>query len=192
MVRSCTSHPGVLGSIPTGKREEPGKTCTHCVKVPGFSRVDPQGPAVINTHTISHLANTHPARTVLDDTHRGYASFSDICGARFGSGFGIGFTLLRARSFTRSPSARHPPFTQYPFSPRSLVCGGQPSPHKPGLVVSHSTCPPLSSPHAHSFVIGPAVINLQIGIQKETQKPNRTIKTVVPGPNHGTQVLNLP
>ena len=61
---------------------------------------------------------------------------------------------------TRSPSSRPPPFTHYPFPPRSLVCGGQPSPHKPRLVVSHSTCPPLSSsPHAHSFVIGPAVIN---------------------------------
>ena len=38
----------------------------------------------------------------------------------------------------------------------------QPSPHKPEprLVVSHSTCPPLSSsPHAHSFVLGTAVIN---------------------------------
>ena len=33
------------------------------------------------------------------------------------------------------------------------------TPHRPRLVVSHSTCPPLSSsPHAHSFVIGPAVI----------------------------------
>ncbi len=61
---------------------------------------------------------------------------------------------------TRSPSSRHPLFTHYPFPPRSLVCGGQASPHKPRLVVSHSTCPPLSSsPHAHSFVIGPAVIN---------------------------------
>jgi hypothetical protein len=42
------------------------------------------------------------------------------------------------------------------------VCGGQPSPHshKPRLVVSHSTCPPLSSsPHAHIFVLGTAVIN---------------------------------
>ena len=30
---------------------------------------------------------------------------------------------------------------------------------RPRLVVSHSTCPPLSSPpHANSFVIGPAVI----------------------------------
>ena len=61
---------------------------------------------------------------------------------------------------TRSPSSRHPPFTHYPFPPRSLVCGGQPSPHKPRLVVSHSTCPPLSSsPHAHSFVLGTEVIN---------------------------------
>jgi len=72
-----------------------------------------------------------------------------------GSGFGIGFSPR-----TRSPSSRHPPFTHYPFPPRSLVCGVQPSPHKPRLVVSHSTCPPLSSsPHAHSFVIGPAIIN---------------------------------
>jgi hypothetical protein len=61
---------------------------------------------------------------------------------------------------TRSPSSRHPPFTHYPFPPRSLVCGGQASPHKPRLVVSHSTCPPLSSsPHAHSFVLGTAVLN---------------------------------
>ena len=35
----------------------------------------------------------------------------------------------------------------------------QTHPHRPRLVVSHSTCPPLSSsPHAHSFLIGPAVI----------------------------------
>ncbi len=61
---------------------------------------------------------------------------------------------------TRSPSSHHPLFTHYPIPLRSLVCGGQPSPHKPRLVVSHSTYPPLSSsPHTHSFVIGPAVIN---------------------------------
>jgi hypothetical protein len=54
----------------------------------------------------------------------------------------------------------HPPFTHYPFPPRSLECGGQTSPHNPRLVVSHNTCPPLSSsPHAHSFVLGTAVIN---------------------------------
>jgi hypothetical protein len=37
VVGSCTSHPGVLGSIP--KREEPGKTGAPCVEVPGSSRV---------------------------------------------------------------------------------------------------------------------------------------------------------
>jgi hypothetical protein len=37
VVGSCTSHLGVLGSIP--KREEPGKTGAPCVKVPGSSRV---------------------------------------------------------------------------------------------------------------------------------------------------------
>ena len=46
VVGSCTSHPGVLGSIP--KREEPGKTGAPCVKVPGSSRVPrtprPGGP----------------------------------------------------------------------------------------------------------------------------------------------------
>ena len=37
---------------------------------------------------------------------------------------------------------------------------GQPSPHRPRLVVSRSTCLPLSpSPHANSFIKGTAVIN---------------------------------
>jgi hypothetical protein len=76
-----------------------------------------------------------------------------------------------ARSFSRSPSPRHPPLTQYPFPPRSLGRGGQTSQREPRLVVSHSTCPPLSSPpHAHSFVLGTAVINiiaLSQGISRE-------------------------
>ena len=48
-----------------------------------------------------------------------------------------------------------------PSMSRSLVVrNGQTSPHRPRLVVSRSTCSPLSpSPHANSFVIGPAVIN---------------------------------
>jgi hypothetical protein len=67
-----------------------------------------------------------------------------------------------ARSFTRSPSSPPPSFTQSPSPPRSLVRDGQTSPHRPRLVVSRSTCPPLSpSPHANSFVIGTAVINTQ-------------------------------
>jgi hypothetical protein len=40
------------------------------------------------------------------------------------------------------------------------VRDGQTSPHRPRLVVSRSTCPPISPPpHVNSFVLGPAVIN---------------------------------
>jgi hypothetical protein len=59
--------------------------------------------------------------------------------------FGIGFTL----PLTRSSPSRHPPFTQYPSPSRSLVCDGQTSPHKPRLVVPHSTCPSLSPSNTH-------------------------------------------
>jgi len=41
VVGSCTSHPGVLGSI--SKREEPWKTGALCVKVPGSLRVPHPG-----------------------------------------------------------------------------------------------------------------------------------------------------
>jgi hypothetical protein len=58
------------------------------------------------------------------------------------------------------PSSPPPPFTQSPSPPRSLVRDGQPSPYRPRLVVSRSTCPPISpTPHVNSFVLGPAVIN---------------------------------
>jgi hypothetical protein len=63
-------------------------------------------------------------------------------------------------SLSRSPSPPPPSFTQSPSPPRSLVRDGQTSPHRPRLVVSRSTCLPLSpSLHANSFVIGTAVIN---------------------------------
>jgi len=69
-------------------------------------------------------------------------------------------------------------FSSHPFPRRSLVCGGktvtQTSPHKSGLVVSHSTCPPLSSsPHARyslHFVLGTAVIN-----NKQPAAPQRPL-----------------
>jgi hypothetical protein len=69
-----------------------------------------------------------------------------------------------ARSLSRSPSDG--PFFSPPFFhtishfPAFASGDGQTSPHKPRLVVSHSTCPPLSpSPLANSFIIGTAVIN---------------------------------
>jgi hypothetical protein len=51
-----------------------------------------------------------------------------------------------ARSHSRSPSSPPPSFTQSPSAPRSLVRDGQTSPHRPRLVVSRSTCPPLFPP----------------------------------------------
>jgi len=84
--------------------------------------------------------------------------------AELGLGLGLGLGLDSLAHFSSHAlpffSPLGPPFTPYPFSPRSLVCGGQTGPHKPRLVVSHITCSPLSSsPHAHSFVLGTVVIN---------------------------------
>ena len=57
-----------------------------------------------------------------------------------------------ARSLSRSPSPPPPSFTQSPSPPRPLVRDGQPSPHRPRLVVSRSTCPPLSPfPHVKLY-----------------------------------------
>ena len=108
-----------------------------------------------------HILLLHSQVSRRAHTYRVYDSFCEICGAwfGFGSGFGIGFTLLLTSSFTRSSPSGRPPFTQYPSPSCSLVRDGQTHPHRPRLVVSHSTCPPpSSSPHAHSFVLGPAVI----------------------------------
>ena len=200
MVGSCTSHPGVLGSIPNCKREEPGKTGAPCVKVPGSSRV-PGAPASLppasssltparrmdgfcnqNADQLGSLAGSSlltvyvgvvecaSASPYTYSTHRFPDELTPIeatplsaTSAELGLGLGLGSGLGgHSSSYAPSPS-RHPPFTHYPFPLRSLVCGGQPSPHKPRLVVSHSTCPPLSSsPHAHSFVLGTAVINTHI------------------------------
>ena len=75
----------------------------------------------------------------------------------FGPGTNEIYQCVRHECVRSSPP---PSFTQSPSPPRSLVCDGQTSPHRPRLVVSRSTCPPLSpSPHANSFVIGTAVIN---------------------------------
>ena len=74
---------------------------------------------------------------------------------------GLWHSSPSARSLSRSPSSPPPPFTQSPSPPRSLVRDGQTSPHRPRLVDFRSTCPPLSpNPHAKSFVLGTAVINI--------------------------------
>ena len=160
VVGSCTSHPGVLGSIP--KREEPGKTGAPCVKVPGSSRVP-----TLHCHwnvIAKHQPGSTPvqARGILqrpeEQSRTGSCQGSSVAGQPQCPRLWHSSTP-NARFLSHSPSAPPPPFTQSPYPPRSLVRDGQTHPHRPRLVVSHSTCPPLSSsPHAHSFVIGPAVI----------------------------------
>jgi len=55
---------------------------------------------------------------------------------------------------------RAPPCVKVPGSSRVPAFDGRTSPHRPRLVVSRSTCPPLSpSPHENSFIIGTAVIH---------------------------------
>jgi hypothetical protein len=81
-----------------------------------------------------------------------------------------------ARSLSRSPSPPPPSFTQSHSPPRSLVRDGQTSPHRPRLVVSRSTCPPLSpSPHANRFVLGTAVINTHIRLRLTYPETGRII-----------------
>ena len=53
--------------------------------------------------------------------------------------------FCRTKITLAHPSAPPPPFTQSPYPPRSLVRDGQTHPHRPRLVVYHSTCRPLSS-----------------------------------------------
>ena len=57
---------------------------------------------------------------------------------------------------------------------------GQTSPLRPRLVVSRSTCPPLSpSPHANSFVIGTAVINTHTPAGGTAQTPTLRLKSTL-------------
>ena len=81
--------------------------------------------------------------------------------AELGLGLGLGLRLDSLAHFSSHalPFYSPPSFHTLFLFPASLVCGGQTSPHNPRLFESHSTCPPLSSsPHAHSFVLGTAVI----------------------------------
>ena len=59
--------------------------------------------------------------------------------------------LERKRFITKSHEQHCPSFTQSPSPPRSLVRDGQTSPHSPRLVVSRSTCPPLSTLLSHTI-----------------------------------------
>ena len=81
VVGSCTSHPGVLGSIP--KLEEPGKTGAPCDVM---KYLVPHGSQVINTHyRTAHLVerkyfkghSRNPATSLPRQGHRGHCSSID-------------------------------------------------------------------------------------------------------------------
>jgi hypothetical protein len=176
---ACTSHPGVLGSIP--KREEPGKTGAPCIKVPGSSRVpappwvgsrSPDGWDQIPRWAGGWACTSHPG--VLgsfpkrEEPGKTGAPCVKVPGSsrvpqipRWAGGWACTSHpgVLGSIPKREEPGKTGAPCIKVPGSSRVPVRAGQTHPHRPRLVVSHSTCPPLSSsPHAHSFVIGPAVI----------------------------------
>jgi hypothetical protein len=132
---SCSSFPSSDRSA--GQRSPPSHStysCALCARLRvlamyvyvGIAECAPAFPDTLLAHT-GFPKSAH---------YRSYASSSDIFGAWFGFGFGFGMV----HTFT---SPRHHPLTHYP--PRPVVRGGKTIPHKPQLVVSYSTCPPLSS-----------------------------------------------
>jgi hypothetical protein len=67
------------------------------------------------------------------------------------------------------------------------VRDGQPSPHRPRLVVSRSTCPPISPPpHVNSFVLGPAVINTH---RQDPGENGRRIENFIGENEHLSQII---
>ena len=120
--------------------------------------------AYVRSRLRAHLPYAYSSSThrIPDERTPIQATPLSATSAELGSGLGLGLGLGSLAQFSSHalPSSCNPPFTQYPYPPRSLMCSGQPGQHMPRLVVSQITCPPLSSsPHAHSFVLGTAVIN---------------------------------
>ena len=130
--------PRLRAAIPYAAPPSPSLASTDMLVLVACVECAPASP-------YTHSSSTHrfpDERTPIEATPLSATS------AELGLGLGLGLGLD-----SPSHSSSHAlPF----FSPPSF----QPSPHKPRLVVSHSTCPPLSSsPHAHSFILGTAVIN---------------------------------
>ena len=109
------------------------------------------------------LALPHPFGRAPNEFGAGWAPYPRWAGGSvlyqppWSSGFGSQTRGTRENRRTLSlalPFSPPPSFTQSPFPPRSLVRDGQTSPHKPRLVVPHSTCLPLSP----SCVTGDAVL----------------------------------
>jgi hypothetical protein len=178
VVGSCTSHPGVLGSIP--KREEPGKTGAPCIKVPGSSRVpappwvgsrSPDGWDQIPRWAGGWACTSHPGVLGSIPKREEPGKTGAPCVKVPGSSRVPAPPWVGSRSpdgWDQIPRwaggwVLHQPPWSFGFDSQTRgTRENRRTLYKvPGSsrVPSHSTCPPLSSsPHAHSFVIGPAVI----------------------------------
>ena len=149
MVGSCTSHPGVLGSIP--KREEPGKTGAPCVKVPGSSRVPPIPLQPREQVCNRYCSNKHPhkgAQTRRSEPwdwtclRREFSQIASLMPGFFRTAFCLAFDFFDWVVVRDWHTRQH------------IVT------HASARTSSHMsfTVPPLPPP-AHSCIIGLAVIN---------------------------------
>jgi hypothetical protein len=138
-------------SQPTNSELQPRHTVPAC-RAP----CDLKELQLISSRTHAHWTRSqrHPC-TVLTIAHHIHIhphSSSRSCMSRVlgVSGESLLFALFCAVLASSIAIATHSPQWLAPKMvstdlATTLVCGGQPSPHKPRLVVSHSTCPPLSS-----------------------------------------------
>jgi hypothetical protein len=77
---------------------------------------------------------------------------------------------LRVMAWVEIIDVREPATTDWRLF-RQVVRDGQPSPHRPRLVVSRSTCPPISSPPPRKQLLGPTVTHtLRQQIRDAAQK----------------------
>jgi hypothetical protein len=117
VVGSCTSHPGVLGSIP--KREEPGKTGAPCIKVPGSSRV-PQGKQAhpVLKYRVPHGSQPRP----------GWAPDPLMVGIRSPDGLVVGLAPATLEFWVRFPNERNQGKQAHPVLKYRVPQGSQPRP----------------------------------------------------------------
>jgi hypothetical protein len=149
---ACTSHPGVLGSIP--KREEPGKTGRHpvlkyrvphryqrlvcpfvCVRTASFPcRFSDLGLNFLLASAYCTRAHTLSLDSYSRPTTGKSSSPAGLSSIRSTLVYEYVVDCASASPYTYSSSTHRFPDDRTHM--RSPVCGGQTSPHKPRLVVS--------------------------------------------------------
>jgi len=115
-----------------------------CVEVPGSSGSHPRehGCHLFHPHARQIFASSFSTDPPGDQT----SGITDQPGASMSRAVALYQPLCTLPLTFPGPSSPPLSFTQSPSPPRSLVRDGQTSPHSIRLVVSRSTCPPLSPP----------------------------------------------